>query len=143
MGAIILIQVEDRRYGLDLKYVEKILPAVEVTKLPKEDDNVTGVINVQGVIISVMYMRKLLGLAQRDIEINDRIILCTCEGQKRAVVVDAVIGLYHHTDEDCIPASQMLSDFDDVEYVIKKKGEIILVYNLKKRIKPTTTIPHG
>jgi len=85
--------VEEGRFAMDVAAVERIVRAVEVTPLSDAPDFVRGLINVGGEIIPVIDMRRRLGLAVREMALNDRFILTQTTGRPLALMVDKVEGV--------------------------------------------------
>lgn len=78
---------------MDVAAVERIVRAVEVTRLSDAPDFVLGVINVAGEIMPVIDMRRRLGLAVREMELSDRFVLTQAAGKSLALLVDKVEGV--------------------------------------------------
>lgn len=78
---------------MDVAAVERIVRAVEVTRLSDAPDFVLGLINVAGEIIPVIDMRRRLGLAVREMELSDRFVLTQAAGKSLALLVDKVEGV--------------------------------------------------
>lgn len=78
---------------MDVAAVERIVRAVEVTRLSDAPDFVLGLINVAGEIMPVIDMRRRLGLAVREMELSDRFVLTQAAGKSLALLVDKVEGV--------------------------------------------------
>ena len=71
----LIFTLDKQRYAMGLEGVEKVIRAVEMNTLPEGQDLLLGLINMQGKIIPVLNIRKHFYLPQREMEINDRIII--------------------------------------------------------------------
>jgi purine-binding chemotaxis protein CheW len=58
-----LIQLGREVYGIEVKYILEIQPAMRITRVPRVPDWVTGVVNLRGRILSVLDLRRFFGLA--------------------------------------------------------------------------------
>ena len=87
----IVIRLGDEQYGIDIKYIDNIVRMQHITRVPKGDDYLKGVINLRGEVIPVMSIRIKMGL-ERDLETKgSRIILLKLEQQGTiGVIVDEV-----------------------------------------------------
>ena len=65
--SLVIFFLDDRRYGLRLDAVERVLPALDVTPLPKAPEIVLGLINLKGKIIPVLDVRRRFRLQEREI----------------------------------------------------------------------------
>lgn len=87
----IVIKLGDEQYGIDIKYIDNIVRMQHITRVPKVDDYLKGVINLRGEVIPVMSIRIKMGL-EPDVETKaSRIIILKLEQQGTlGIVVDEV-----------------------------------------------------
>ena len=85
----IIIKIDDEQYGINIKYIDNIVRMQQITRVPKVDDYLKGVINIRGEIVPVMSVRKKMGLAEDEITGKTRIIILkTGEGDLVGIIVD-------------------------------------------------------
>jgi len=89
----IVFDVDSKYYALSLFTVVKIIRAVELIYLPDASDIFQGLINIEGEIIPVMNIRKLLLLPDRRIELSNKIIIARTSTRKIGFVVDKIEGV--------------------------------------------------
>lgn len=82
----------DRVFALDIMGIREILRTHPVTPVPDAPEQVRGVMNVRGELMTVLDARKILGVvfedpAQRDV----RIIIGSMPGGRFGILVDAVL----------------------------------------------------
>lgn len=87
----IVIKLGDEQYGIDIKYIDNIVRMPHITRVPKVDNYLKGVINLRGEVIPVMSIRIKMGL-ENDVETkSSRIIILKLEQQGTiGVIVDEV-----------------------------------------------------
>ena len=87
----IVIKLGDEQYGIDIKYIDNIVRMQHITRVPKVDDYLKGVINLRGEVIPVMSISIKMGL-EPDVETKaTRIIILKLEQQGTiGVIVDEV-----------------------------------------------------
>lgn len=87
----IVIKLGDEQYGIDIKYIDNIVRMQHITRVPKVDEYLKGVINLRGEVIPVMSIRIKMGL-EPDVETkSSRIIILKLEQQGTiGVIVDEV-----------------------------------------------------
>ena len=87
----IVIKLGDEQYGIDIKYIDNIVRMQHITRVPKVDEYLKGVINLRGEVIPVMSIRIKMGL-EPDVETKaTRIIILKLEQQGTiGVIVDEV-----------------------------------------------------
>ncbi len=128
----VVFTLDDRRYALPLHVVERAVRAVEATPLPKAPDIVLGVIDVQGEVIPVLNVRKRFGLPERDIEVDDQLIIARTSTRTVALVVDAVVGVVEQSEQEVVAADKIVPGMAYIDGVAKGDDGLALVYNLEK-----------
>ena len=91
MVQYIVIKLGDERYGIPIKYINNIVKMQQVTRIPKADDFLKGVLNIRGEIVPVMSLRLRMELEPD--EITDQtciIILKPDELETFGIIIDAV-----------------------------------------------------
>ena len=87
----IVIRLGDEHYGIDIKYIDNIVRMQHITRVPKVDAYLKGVINLRGEVIPVMSIRIKMGL-EPDVETkSSRIIILKLEQHGTiGIIVDEV-----------------------------------------------------
>lgn len=87
----IVIKLGDEQYGIDIKFIDNIVRMQHITRVPKVDAYLKGVINLRGEVIPVMSIRIKMGL-EPDVETkSSRIIILKLEQHGTiGVIVDEV-----------------------------------------------------
>ena len=87
----IVIKLGDEQYGIDIKYIDNIVRMQHITRVPKVDAYLKGVINLRGEVIPVMSIRIKMGL-EADVETkSSRIIILKLEQHGTiGIIVDEV-----------------------------------------------------
>ncbi|WP_035789074.1 chemotaxis protein CheW [Butyrivibrio sp. XBB1001] len=87
----IVIKIDDEQYGINIKFIDNIVRMQQITRVPKVDDYLKGVINIRGEIVPVMSVRMKMGLAEDEITNKSRIIILKTEGGDLVgIIVDQV-----------------------------------------------------
>ena len=87
----IVIKIDDEQYGINIKFIDNIVRMQQITRVPKVDDYLKGVINIRGEIVPVMSVRMKMGLDEDEITNKSRIIILkTDSGDLVGIIVDQV-----------------------------------------------------
>lgn len=132
MSPLIVLTLDDQRYALPLSAVERVVRVVEITALPDAPNIVAGVVNVQGRIIPVVNIRKRFLLPERDIALNDQLIISHTSRRPVALIADSVTGVVDCSEEDIVAAEAILPGLEYVEGVAKLKDGMILIHDLDR-----------
>lgn len=127
---IVVFTLSDRRYGLPLSVVERVVRVVDVTSLPKAPDIVLGVVNVQGRVIPVIDARRRFRLPERAIALTDQMMVARTERRPVALMVDSVTGVLEYSEREAVGAQDVLPDLQYVEGLVKLEDGLILIHNL-------------
>jgi purine-binding chemotaxis protein CheW len=127
MGTVVVFKIDEQRLALPVTRVQRVIWAVEITALPGQNENMLGMINVEGKIIPVLNIRHLLGLAERELDLDDHIVIVEVEAKQLSFVVDLVEGVLHYQQDDLSALSENSSSY--AQSVLKQEGELIVILN--------------
>jgi purine-binding chemotaxis protein CheW len=122
--------LDEQRYALPVRDVERIVRAVEVTPLPRAPDVVLGVVNVQGRIVPVFNLRRRFRMPEREIGLSDHLIVARASGRTVALVVDSAIGVMEWDEPDRVSAKAVTPGVEYVEGVVKRPDGMIFIHDL-------------
>lgn len=87
----IVVQIGNEKYGIDINYIDNIVRMQKITRVPKVQSYIKGIINLRGEIVPVMSIRKKMGLDEDVITDVSRIIIIKLEEKGSiGVIVDEV-----------------------------------------------------
>ncbi|MCZ7402810.1 MAG: chemotaxis protein CheW [Candidatus Methanoperedens sp.] len=130
MNQLIVFSIYEQRYAFPLSSVERVVRAVEVTVLPKAPDIVLGVVNVQGRIIPVVDIRRRFGLREREIDLNDQLVIAYTSKRSIALVADSVSGVIGIHGQEIIPAEEILPGMEYVKGIVKQDDGMIHILDI-------------
>lgn len=87
----IVVKFGDEQYGIDIKYIDNIVRMQRITRVPKVQSYIKGVINLRGEVIPVVSIRLKMGLLEDTITKKTRIIIIRLDnGEIIGMLVDEV-----------------------------------------------------
>ncbi len=87
----IIVRLGEEQYGIDIKYVDNIVRMQHITRVPKVQPYLKGVINLRGEVIPVMSIRVKMDLPADEYTKATRIIILKLEQQGNiGIIVDEV-----------------------------------------------------
>lgn len=126
----VVFLLDGQRYALHLSAVERTVRMVEITPLPKAPQIVHGVINVKGQIVPVLNIRKRFNLADREMHLNDQLIIARTARRTVALVADGVSDVIERPAEDIIAPGMIVPGMEHVEGVVKLDDGMIFIHDL-------------
>ena len=118
--------------ALPLADIERILRAVEISPVPRAPEIIMGLVNIQGQIIPVLDLRKLLHLPNAEVGLNDQFIIARSESRPVAILVDSVLGLSELDATEIVPPDRLYPGIEFLEGVAGLQDGIIYIYDLAK-----------
>jgi len=129
LGQLLVFAVGEQRYALDISRVQRVVRIVEITPYPGLPSIVAGVVNIQGEVVPVISLRRCCALAERDIELSDRLVIVSLERRRVALWVDDVLELQDCDETQWIPAEEVLNKLIYVEGVVKRGEKLVILQN--------------
>jgi purine-binding chemotaxis protein CheW len=129
---IVVFTLDELLYALPLPAVVKVIHAVEIRHLPEAPEIITGIINVKGLIIPVADIRKRFGLAEREINLDDRLIIADTGKRKVAFLADSVTGIRDLAPGQQKQAKETLPFAEHLRGVAKVDDGLVLIYDLDR-----------
>jgi purine-binding chemotaxis protein CheW len=127
---LLAFALDGQRYALPLSSVEKVVRSVEITPLPKAPDIVLGVINVQGRVIPVFNVRRRFRLPEREISLEDRMIIAHTARRAVSLAVEQVEGVMERPSREPAPSGEILPAMEYVEGVVTLADGMVFIHNL-------------
>jgi purine-binding chemotaxis protein CheW len=125
---IVVFELGDERYGLDIATVYEIIRHQPITAVPQAPAFVEGVINLRGRIIPVVDLRDRFGMTQGDLTKASRIVVCDAGGTRVGLVVDGVSEVLMIAGDAVEPTPEVAAGAD-AAYLrgIAKLGERLII----------------
>jgi len=140
------------RYALDIQLAREIVEMIPITPIPRAPPYISGVINLRGEITNIMNLNALLGLPNRDVRDNQKIIVLVPEaasGSNVGIIVDEVTSVLQVAETDIEHLGEGLSSevSSFVKGIIKLKGDgsdkkstgLIIWIDMKKVLEDVAT----
>jgi purine-binding chemotaxis protein CheW len=87
---LVVFGLSEARHALDLASVERVIPAVEVTPLPRAPAAVRGIVDIAGDVVPVVCMRQRFGQPADALQPSQQLIIARTSRRRVALLVDEV-----------------------------------------------------
>lgn len=129
----IVVRFENEQYGIDIKHIDNIVRMQQITRVPKVQPYMKGVINLRGEVIPVMSIRLKMGYEPDEITKNTRIIILKIDGNDAiGVLVDEVKEVVTLANSEIEKIAYDLKE-DKQNFLAgvgKDKGDLISIFDL-------------
>ncbi len=87
---LVTFSIGEEEFGVDILKVQEIIRTMEITKVPRAQEFVEGVINLRGKVIPIIDLRRRFGLQTKAHDKHTRIIVIEISNMIVGFVVDSV-----------------------------------------------------
>jgi purine-binding chemotaxis protein CheW len=128
----VVFSLDAARFALPLAAVERVIRAVEVTRLPSAPTAVLGAIDVQGQVLPVFNLRRRFGLPERDIDPADQFVIARSAQRSVVLIVDAAQGVLQSPATALIEAASIATGLEAIQGVIRLPDGLVLIHDLDR-----------
>ena len=129
---LVVFGLDAQRYALPLASVERIVRAVEATRLPNAPAIVLGAINVAGRVLPVLNLRRRFGLPEREINPADQFLIAHTARRTVVLVVDEALGMVECPATEIIRPTQIAPGLGQLQGVVRLDDGLVLIQDLEK-----------
>lgn len=131
---VIVFQLQDEEYALPVEYVSAIERIQPITRVPRAEEFVKGVINLRGVIIPIIDLRLRFGMAETELTEENRIIIVKKNGFEVGLIVDTASDVIDLALDEMEPNPEVVGSeaADYIDGVSKIEDRLLILLNLKK-----------
>lgn len=123
----VTFSIDEEEFGIEILKVQEIIGYTKPTHMPNAPEFVSGVINLRGVVIPVIDLRKKFNLPQKDYDTFTVILVVQVSKKTVGIIVDSVSDVLSLADKDIQPAPEF--DKFQTEYLkgMGKLGEKLVI----------------
>ncbi len=134
MKQLVVFSIEKQQFALRLSVVKKIIRAVEIIPLPNSPEIILGTINIHGKLTPVISVRKRLGLKEKEINLNDHLIIASISEKDIALLVDNVRGVIALPEQKLALTEKIITNIKHPKGTVKLTDGTIFICNLEEFI---------
>ena len=125
-------KIEGQPYAVDIMKIKQIIRPLKITTLPRAPAFLEGVIQLRGVVIPVIDMRKRFGLAPAGPKIERKVIIAGVERYIVGLIVDEVTEVITLQKDEIQPPPRVVKGIhsDYLNGVCRYRDDILLILNL-------------
>lgn len=87
---VVIFKLGDEQFAVETSKVQGINDMMEITKVPKAQSHIKGLINLRGNVISLLDINLLLSIPKKQDEGQSNIIILKMEDEQVGITVDQV-----------------------------------------------------
>jgi len=120
-------------YAVPIEQVKEIRNFTEITTVPKAKKFVLGVMNLRGIIIPVIDIKKRLGFGEADVknQANYKIIIADVRDTIYGLIVDKVEHVMHISTKEIEPVpSDSFESYHYIKGIAKTQGQLLVLLDI-------------
>jgi purine-binding chemotaxis protein CheW len=129
---LVVFSLDGQRYALALARVKRAVRVVAITPLPKAPAIVLGIVDLGGVVIPVIDIRKRFGHPPRAVRLSDHLVVAEAGKRTVALLVDETNGVIEASPESVAPTSEILPGLALLDGAMKLESGLILIHDLER-----------
>lgn len=131
---LVVFELADEHYGLDITSVESIIKMQAITKMPHALSFVEGITNLRGTVVPVMDLRRRFGVESKKADRETRIVVTNINRMQVGIIVDAVSQVLRIQDEAIEPPPPMATTINSafILGIAKLEGQLVILLDLEK-----------
>ncbi|WP_396334469.1 chemotaxis protein CheW [Alkalihalobacillus sp. MEB130] len=131
---VIVFQLKDEEYALEVDYIQSIERMQPVTRIPSTAPYVKGVMNLRGVITPIINLRKRFGINEKEYDEATRILVVSKDQLEIGFIVDGANDVIDIPVEKIERSPEVIGgvETDYIRGVVKLENRLFTMLNLEK-----------
>jgi purine-binding chemotaxis protein CheW len=128
----------DEDYAIAITKIQEIILMKPITRIPEVPHFIEGLINLRGVVIPIINLRKRFGMPHRDQDEETRTIVVSLDDKTIGCVVDAVTRVMRVTEDQIqqAPTALMAVSQRYISGLAKLDDRLLIVLDVEKLFDP-------
>lgn len=135
---VIVFQLADKEYAIPVSHVQGIEKLMHITRVPKTEKYVKGVINLRGVVTPIVDLRERFELPISENEETTRIIIISLEDMEVGFIVDSANDVLDIATNSIEPQPEVVGSLGEefISGVAKLDKRLLILLHLEKVLNP-------
>ncbi len=125
-------ELDRQRYALPILQVQEVLASADIEPVPGAPQDVLGVINLRGAIVTVLDLRGRLRLPSRLRDADTRIVIVEHAGEAVGLQVDRIAAVHNLTDATIKRPPAAGAEAPPVSGVVGGDGDLLMLMDVER-----------
>lgn len=134
---LVVFRLGNETFGADISQIREIIRVGDITSIPQAPEYIHGVINLRGQVTTVVNLRRRLGMPDRAVDGNTRIIVVEAGRGIVGLMVDSVTEVKYINAGQIEPFAGLLAGGDQQKCILgvcKLKDDLLILMDMKKAL---------
>ncbi|MFQ5900990.1 MAG: chemotaxis protein CheW [Thermodesulfobacteriota bacterium] len=129
-----LFRIGEDEYVVNIMRIKEVIKYQKITHVPKSPPFIEGVINLRGIVVPIVDMRKRFDIPSPSINPKVRIIIMQVEDRILGILVDEVSDVIKLPASSIMPPPKIIKGIEAefLEGVCEVKERVLLLLNIDK-----------
>lgn len=131
---LVIFELADEYYGVDISCVESIIKMQEITRMPKSPAFVEGVTNLRGKVLPVIDLEKRFDIPEHTRNHDTRIMVVNIDKLEVGMIVSAVSEVLTIDDTSIEPAPPMVTTINSnfIAGIARVDSRLVILLDLNQ-----------
>jgi purine-binding chemotaxis protein CheW len=131
---LVIFELADEYYGVDISCVESIIKMQEITRMPKSPAFVEGVTNLRGKVLPVIDLEKRFDIPEHTRNHDTRIMVVNIDKLEVGMIVSAVSEVITIDDTSIEPAPPMVTTINSnfIAGIARVDSRLVILLDLNQ-----------
>lgn len=133
---LVAFKIDQEEFAVNILLVKEIEKIIHITRVPKAPDAIKGVINLRGEVIPVIDLRRRLGLVNKEIEEQNKIVIIRVNDIAAGIIVDSVSEVVRLSNSQIEVSPNLISSVEQeyIDGIGKLNDRLLILLNIDKII---------
>lgn len=125
---VVVFKIHGQDYAVNIQSVKEIIRMTPITKVPKSEESVKGIINLRGTVTPIVSLYEKFDIEEMPMTDQSRIIILSIEDHQVGVIVDSVTQVISIREEDIQDTKVKLAlDESFIKGIAKLEGRLLVI----------------
>jgi purine-binding chemotaxis protein CheW len=129
---LLLFRLDGQRYALALATVERVVRAVELTRLPGAPAVVAGAVDVAGRLLPVLCLRRRFLQPHRDVLPSDQLLIARTQARAVVLLIDEALGVIDFDPAAMVDPQAIVPGLEHFQGLVQLPDGVVLIHDLER-----------
>ncbi len=131
---VVVFRLGKEEYAIDILNVQEIIRLLNVTRIPRVEKHIEGVVNLRGNIVPLMNLHTKFNLQTSGSEDERRIVVCQFDEIKAGIIVDEVLEVIRLSDREIESVDNVYTSVstEQIKGIAKVSGRLLILLDMEK-----------
>ncbi len=131
---VVKFKLGQYEFGIEVNQIKKIIWMVEITRVPNAPGIIEGIIDIQGSVIPVIDLHKILGMGNVKYKKDTQIIIARMQDKEVGIIIDNIVNDFKLSRKDIILPGENIPHRDILMGVAETASGLLPILDISEVI---------